>query len=260
MAERRKILIPTGAEDSGPLETPHFDTEAARTARPVVPLAGQSGDLGTLPQSVHYTQSEPARRARVSPWLVGLVILAAMSAGAAGALALDYYRNHKQDETQAAIQSSEAAVAPETSDAQPLKNNSAENRKVESPAAPATTNSNSAERSPSPASNASTAAVQIEKSPEPAAKPKPSASQPEHSAREERKPDERQPDAREARRERQREASNEEGSDDPDLRARNRRQRHPRDSEVRPDDVPPQIKRTTQELHRIREIFEGARP
>jgi cytoskeletal protein RodZ len=232
----------------------------------VVPLAGQSGELSPLPQSVHYTQSEPMRRARVSPWLVGLVILAAMSAGAAGALALDYYRNHKQEETQAAIQSSEAAVAPETSDAQPLKNPSEENRKVESPAA--TTNSNGAEHSSSPAPNASTTEAVVisnEKSAEPVAPTKSPAPRPEHASREERKPDvkqpdERQPDAREARHERQREVTNEEGSDDPNIRARARRQRHPRDMEIRPDDVPPQLKRTTQELHRIREIFEGTRP
>jgi hypothetical protein len=261
MTERRKILIPTGAEDAGPLETPHFDTEAARAARPVVPLAGQSGELGPLPQSVHYTQSEPVRRARISPWLVGLVILAAMSAGAAGALALDYYRNHKQEETQAAIQTSEAAVSPAPNDAQPLKNSSEESRKVESPAAPVTANSKSAEHTPSPAPNAATVAVvSTEKSPEPVARPKSPAPQPEHPAREERKPDERQPDAREARRERQREATNEEGDDDPNARARARRQRHPRDIETRPEDVPQQIRRTSQELHRIREIFEGPRP
>lgn len=254
-------MIPTGAEDEGPLETPHFDTEAARAARPVVPLAGQSGELSPVPQSVHYTQSEPVRRARVSPWLVGLVIVAAMSAGAAGALALDYYRNHKPEESQAAIQPSEAAVVPDASAAQPLKNPSEENRKVESPATPAKTNSNSAEHSPSPAPNASTVAVvSTEKSPEPVARPKSPAPQPEHSAREERKQDEKPPDAREARRERQREVTDEEGSDDPNMRARARRQRHPRDIEMRPEDVPPQLKRTTQELHRIREIFEGTRP
>lgn len=253
-------MIPTGAEDAEPLAAPHFDTEAARAARPVVPLAGQSGELGSTPQSVRYTQPAPVRRARISPWLVGLVIAAAMSAGAAGALALDYYRNHKQEETQAAIQSSNAAVAPGTNDAHAEKNPPTENRKIESPAAPATTNSNSAEHSPSPAPNASTAAVQSEKSPEPVARPKSPAPQPEPSAREERKQDERPPDAREARRERQREATNEEGSDDPNTRERARRQRHPRDLEIRPEDVPPQLKRTTQELHRIREIFEGTRP
>jgi hypothetical protein len=277
MAERRKILIPTGAEDAGPPETPHFDTEAARAARPVVPLAGQSGELDPLPQSVHYTQSEPVRRARISPWLVGLVIVAAMSAGAAGALALDYYRNHKQEATQAAIQPSNAAVVPDTSDARTDgKNPSEENRKVESEnrkaeslaAATATTNSNSVEHTPSPAPNASTTAAVVisnEKSAEPVARTKSSAPQPEHPAREERKPeakqpDERQPDAREARHERQREVYNEEGSDDPNIRARARRQRHPRDSDIRPDDISPQIRRTTQELHRIREIFEGPRP
>jgi hypothetical protein len=249
-------VIPTGAEDAGPLEAPHFDTEAARAARPVVPLAGQSGELGSTPQSVRYRQSAPVRRARVSPWLVGLVIIAAMSAGAAGALALDYYRNHKQEETQAAIQSSNAAVTPDPKDARAEKNPPAENRKVEPSAAPATTDSNSEEHAP----NASTAAVQSEKSPEPVARPKSPAPQPEPSAREERKQDEKQPDAREARRERQREATNEEGSDDPNTRERARRQRHPRDIEIRPEDVPPQLKRTTQELHRIREIFEGTRP
>jgi hypothetical protein len=261
MAERRKILIPTGAEDSGPLETPHFDTEAARAARPVVPLASPSGELEPLPQSVHFTQSEPVRRGRVSPWLLALVILAAMSVGAAGALALDYYRNHKHDEAQAAIQPSDAAIPTDAHPVQtpPLE----ENHNTASPAAPASINTKKDEQSPSPASNASTAAavVKTEKSPEPVARPKSPATQPERSAREERKQDERpQPDAREARREKQREAMNEEGPDDPDPRRPGRRQRHPRDPEIRPEDVPPQLKRANQELHRIREIFEGPRP
>jgi hypothetical protein len=261
MAERRKILIPTGAEDTGSLETPHFDTEATRSARPVVPLSAQSGDLGPLPQSVHYTQSEPVRRAKISPWLLGLVILAAMSAGAAGALALDYYRNHKHEETQAAIQPSDAAVATDASQTRPTENPLQENRQIASPASPASSNAKKAEASPSPAHEASTVAtVSTEKSPEPAARPKsPAATQPEHPAREERRQDERQPDSREARRERQREVTSEEGPDDPDPRRPGRR-RHGRDIEVRPEDVPPQVKRANQELHRIREIFEGTRP
>ncbi|MEA2174973.1 MAG: hypothetical protein QOD00_2565 [Blastocatellia bacterium] len=262
MAERRKILIPTGAEDTDSLETPHFDTEATRSARPVVPLSAESGDLGPLPQSVHYTQSEPVRRAKISPWLLGLVILAAMSAGAAGALALDYYRNHKHEETQAAIQPSDAAVAADTSGTRPTENPLQENRQIESPALPASSNAKKAAASPSPAHEASPAAatVSTEKSPEPAARPKsPAATQPEHPAREERRQDERQPDTREARRERQREVTSEEGPDDPDPRRPGRR-RHGRDIEVRPEDVPPQVKRANQELHRIREIFEGTRP
>jgi hypothetical protein len=261
MAERRKILIPTGADDTGSIETPHFDTEAARSARPVVPLSAQSGDLGPLPQSVHYTQSEPVRRAKFSPWLLGLVILAAMSAGAAGALALDYYRNHKHGETQAAIQPSDAAVATDTSGTRPTENPLQENRQIDSPAS---SNAKKVEASPSPAHETSTAVatVSTEKSPEPAARPKsPAASQPqpEHPAREDRRQDERPPDAREARRERQREVTSEEGPDDPDSRRPGRR-RHGRDIEVRPEDVPPQVKRANQELHRIREIFEGTRP
>jgi hypothetical protein len=229
----------------------------------VVPLAGQSGEFEPVPQSVHFTQSEPVGKSKVSPWLLGLVILAAMSVGAAGALALDYYRNYKHEEAQAAIQPSDAAVSTETRQAQPTIE---ETRQVETNAAataPAPVNADKAERASSNTAKTATVAntVPTEKSPEPVAKPRSPATQPERPAREERKQqDEKQAETREARRERQREVTDEEGTEDPDARARARRQRHPRDIEARPENVPPQLKRANQELHRIREIFEGTRP
>ncbi len=249
MAERRKILIPTGAEDDGPLETPHFDTEAAKAARPVVPLSAESGDLGPLPQSVHYTQSEPVSRAKVSPWLLSLIILAAMSAGAAGVLALDYYRNHKHTEAQEnVIQTSTATVATDTRAVAPEVGSAVEKRVEPAPVPAPTASPAKAEESPSP--------VETEKAPESKTKPKSSAeTSVEHSTS--RKSDEEQPAVK---RERQREAAADAPRpEDPDG-IKGKRQRHPRDIEVRPEDLPPQIRRAGQELHRIREIFEGTRP
>jgi hypothetical protein len=248
MAERRKILIPTGAEDDVSLETPHFDTEAAKAARPVVPLSAEGGDLGPLPQSVHYTQSEPVSRSKVSPWLLSLIILAAMSAGAAGALALDYYRNHKHMEAQEnVIQTTTATVATDARVAAPEVGSAVEKRVEPAPVPAPTASPAKAEPSPSPA--------EIEKSVEDKPKTKSSATTAvEHSTS--RKSDEEQPVVK---RERQRETADAPRPEDPDG-IRGKRQRHPRDVEVRPEDLPPQIRRAGQELHRIREIFEGTRP
>lgn len=259
MEDRRKIVIPTGAEEAEPLETPHFDTEAARAARPVVPLAATPAlsDAELPPRSVHYTQSELPPRTRLSPWLLSLVILAAMSVGAALALALDYYRNHKSEdarpETHEVAQPSGATVVPDT---RPAEKPIEQTRVVEPAAERAPVSMTRAQESPSPTPAPSAPVTATQKSPDAVARPKPGATV--TPAREERKQDEPQTVARETRREKP--PKDEEAQNDTEARRQARKQRRPQEIEVGPDSVTPQIKRASQELHRIREIFEGTRP
>jgi hypothetical protein len=102
MAERRKIVIQTGAEPDVPLPTPHFDAEATLTARPVVPLTDQEA------QQISYG-NYPGRVAAAKPFwkrpaLLALIVLVAVGIGVAAGLTIGIYRNR---------QASESAVATE---------------------------------------------------------------------------------------------------------------------------------------------------
>src|SRR5687767_11017290 len=86
MADRRKIVIPTGVNPDAPLPAPHFDAEATMTARPVVPLTDQeiryAAVAGGGPKSFW-------RR----PVLLALVALVAIGVGVAAGFAIGLYRN-----------------------------------------------------------------------------------------------------------------------------------------------------------------------
>lgn len=89
MAERRKIVIETGAEPSQPLPTPHFDAEATMTARPVVPLT----DHETYRTNYGDYAAGPAKPFWKRPALLIPVILAAVGIGIAAGFAIGMYRN-----------------------------------------------------------------------------------------------------------------------------------------------------------------------
>lgn len=89
MAERRKIVIETGAEPSEPLPTPHFDTEATLTARPVVPLTDQE----TYRTNHGGYAARPAKPFWKRPVLLIPIILAAVGIGIAAGFAIGMYRN-----------------------------------------------------------------------------------------------------------------------------------------------------------------------
>lgn len=84
MAERRKIIIETGAGE--PLSTPHFDAEATLTARPVVPLTDQEAHRASY-------AAAPARAFWKRPALLIPIILAAVGIGIAAGFAIGIYRN-----------------------------------------------------------------------------------------------------------------------------------------------------------------------
>jgi type IV secretory pathway VirB10-like protein len=96
MAERRKIIIQTGAAPDEPLPTPHFDAEATMTARPVVPLSDQES------QQAHYGNYAGRNAAKPfwkRPALLALIVLVAVGIGVAAGLAIGIYRNRNAAET-----------------------------------------------------------------------------------------------------------------------------------------------------------------
>jgi hypothetical protein len=96
MEERRKIIIPTGADPEETLATPHFDAEATLSARPVVPLSEQAA-----PQNAYAMPRGPgaASPAGASPWkrsTLIFIVLAAVSIGVASGLAIGLYQTRRK--------------------------------------------------------------------------------------------------------------------------------------------------------------------
>jgi hypothetical protein len=77
MDERRKIIIPIGADPDSKSEQTYFDTQSRKDARPVVPL---SEDSTTGP-------AVPAARSRKRMLFVVILVAAVAAAGTAGAYA-----------------------------------------------------------------------------------------------------------------------------------------------------------------------------
>lgn len=252
MAERRKIIIETGAEPSEPLPTPHFDAEATLTARPVIPLTDQEtyrpnyGDYGARPAKPFWKR----------PALLIPIILAAVGIGIAAGFAIGLYRNRSV--TQPPVATAPAATTENTDLSQ----------KVEPPPA-----QEEAEVVPEPETRAPVTEEKEEKEEPEEKNSAPKVEERERSARDERRDDDneaRQPVVakppaatrekkpikvdeyeiedvraeRQAERERRRE----------ERRERRRRQRE--EGVV----VPRVIERGVRETDRIREIFEGRQP
>lgn len=248
MAERRKIIIQTGAEPGEPLPTPHFDAEATLTARPVVPLTDQEA------QQIHY--GNYAGRAGAKPFwkrpaLLALIVLAAVGVGIAAGLAIGVYRNRQTAETPVATTPSSTVEEAEV------------NQTVEQP-------------QPTPPTEQAKAAVPDEPEEETPAEPK--VEERERTVRNERKDDDnndarppvvvKPPVVREKKpvkideyviedgRGEARRAENEQRREERRAERRDRRRRG-REDDI---NIPRGIERGRREVDRIREIFEGRQP
>lgn len=242
MNERKKIVIPTGGDADDSLSTPHFDTEATLTARPVVPLAegvaGQAYDSGRLRTGKSW-----------NPLLLVLIVLGAVGLGVATGLAIGFYRNR---------QASAPPVASESS--APTQDINA--GKTVEPPAPI--------RMPLPTPQEEEARASI---PEVAEEPsiQPEDEKPERTASNERDDadDDRKatpPVVPENRRERDDTADedndNEERRAERQKRREERRERRRRERDLEePARFPRDIERAGREqINRIRDIFEGKQP
>jgi hypothetical protein len=241
MAERRKIIIQTGAEPDESLSTPHFDAEATMTARPVVPLTEQ--ESYPVRSGVHAAHAAAPFWKR--PALLALVVIVAAGIGVAAGLAIGIYRSGN-----AAAEAPAQSAPPSTAkNAEPVQT-------IEPPPTP----------------REERAAIPPEPEEEPAVKEpvdededdeRGRPARDERKDREEAKPpiirdkkraepaedtdadaDEVEREARRAERQRRREE-------------RRERRRRERDEEM---NIPRQIERAGRELDRIRDIFEGRQP
>lgn len=94
MEARRRIVIRTDGSIPEPLPAPHFDSDAAYSARPVRPLAGSDETY------VHARPPAIAPRKRSGLWAVALimVIVLAVGAGLAGGYGIAQYGSFNQPE------------------------------------------------------------------------------------------------------------------------------------------------------------------
>jgi hypothetical protein len=243
MAERRKIVIQTGAGPEEQLPTPHFDAEATLTARPVVPLTDQEA------YQMNYAARGAAKPFWRRPALLALIVLAAVSVGVAAGFAIGIYRNRN------------AAVTPVATAPSSTVQDTGGDEVVKPPA-------------PTPTPEQARAAIPDQPEEPPVVAPKDEPREP--TARNERKADEmearppveaKQPAAREKKPVKVDEYTIQEGSEESQAEREQRREerraerrenrRRGRDEEI---NVPRRIDRAAREVDRIREIFEGRQP
>lgn len=242
MEQRRKIVIPTGVEAEGELPTPHFDTEATLAARPVVPLS-ESAATEELAASHRIVVPTAGASSAVSIWkrsTLVLILLAAVGLGVAAGLGIGLYQNSRQRTSPAAAQPP-ASMQQETV-AQPTPA-----ARVPEPTpqptvqAPATTVDEARQDSAdTPSRDDKQVAQDVQREDEDERVPPPVVRDKPKTAP--------TTDARTDRR----------GRDEQKQDERPRRQRD--DDEDIPLNMPRSIDRARQEIHRIRDIFEGRRP
>jgi hypothetical protein len=253
MAERRKIIIQTGAAPDEPLPTPHFDAEATMTARPVVPLNDQESHQ--MPYG-NYAGRNAAKPFWKRPALLALIVLVAVGIGVAAGLAIGIYRNRN------------AAEAPIATTPSPTVEDANVGQTVEQPPTIPTEQTRAAVPADEPE----------ETTAEETAAAEPRVEERERTARNERRDDDDDDDARPpvatkppVVREKKpikvdeyviedgREARQAEKEQRREERRAERRERRRRGREDEMN-IPRGIERGRREVDRIREIFEGRQP
>ena len=232
--ERRRIIIPTGAQPDEPLPTPHFDAEATQTARRVVPLSEQ--DAARM-QYGNY-QARFAKPFWKRPAGIALIVLVAVGVGVAAGFAIVKYRNRQTTQTP-------VTSAPPTT----VENAKASPQTVEPP-------------QPTPETRV---AVPEKPAETPAEPNEPETARP---ARNNQKDDDQEatpPVVRDNKRDKKNENDDDqvtdEGQAERERRREERRDARRRQREEERTDIPRQIDRAGRQINnRIREIFEGKQP
>ncbi|HEX8098068.1 MAG TPA: hypothetical protein VF507_08530 [Pyrinomonadaceae bacterium] len=236
MEDRRKINIPLGAEQQVEPDAPKFDAEeTVVAARRVEPLQAGVSAPGQVVYAPAPMVAAPPPRAGFPWWLLALVVLAAMSVGAAAALALNFYRNQRPQSAQSGAQPPRATASP-TPEVRPSPAESTSPKSTESP----THNSNNSpaeQPSPKEQERASESPAQKTEAPTPAAE--------RATAREPSEPKPKKSEETAAAEERKREKE---------------RRKREREGENEPNEAERQVNRANKEVQRIREIFEGKKP
>jgi hypothetical protein len=99
MELRRRIIIPTDGSIPEPLPTPHFDSDAAHSARPVRPLGYAEATTVDPRLAVHQAYaSRPNKRSRVLPVVIVFLIVLAGGGGLAGGYGIAHYNGSNTPE------------------------------------------------------------------------------------------------------------------------------------------------------------------
>jgi hypothetical protein len=260
MEEKDKIIISTGHEPEEGLETPHFDAEETLlAARPVVPLTEEAIEAArsTSRRStrVEFTAQPLSKRIPV----LALVIIAAVSVGLAGGLAIGLYQGRQHMTAPVTAQSSSTTTADTRLKQQPPAEE-ASNRQL-----PSIETVADRDQTAEPVVVSQTESGQIvvpEEAPETKESPQISdLPKPERETATDRKKIDEKPAPPPPAEPRKKAKDDRDGGDDDDgkkQKATRRRRAIERDRDY--GDAPPRIERAGQELNRIREIFEGSRP
>ncbi|MGB7925418.1 MAG: hypothetical protein WCF57_19425 [Pyrinomonadaceae bacterium] len=258
MEEKDKIVISTGHEPEDELETPHFDAEETLlAARPVVPLTQEA--IEASHSSVRAADGARPLAARRVP-VLALVIIAAVSVGLMSGLAIGLYQGRKQQPTTpVAAQPSSATTTVDTR----VQKSAEETASTQSSSVQTVAD---AQKNPEPVVVSQSESGQIvvpEEVPETSVNPRISElPKPERQAAPNRKtPDERDatPPPAATRRKVKDERADDDDGDKKQKSARRRRAVEP-ERDDRGDRGQRRVERATQELNRIRDIFEGSRP
>jgi hypothetical protein len=243
MAERKKIIIQTGANPDESLPTPHFDAEATLTARPVIPLSEQENFR--MQHGVYAAGVEKPFWKR--PALLALIVLVAVGVGVAAGLAIGIYKNRS------AAQTPVASAPPSTT---------VENAKVDQPVVEQSV------PAPTQQARADVPETPVETPAEPKAEERERTVRNDErtAARNERKSDDNEVSppiiVRDRKRDRRTDDDDDEALNDRqaerERRRDDRRERRRRGRDEDAMDIPRQIERAGR--NRIREIFEGRQP
>jgi hypothetical protein len=254
MEQKDKIIISTGHEPEEMLETPHFDAEETLlAARPVVPLTEEAVKASHNSMRAANAATPLARRIPI----LALVIIAAVSVGLAGGLAIGLYKGRQQQKmTPASAQPSSTATTVDTRLQKP-----AEQTGKTQPSTVQTVAEVDRKSEPVVVSQSESGQIVVpEEVPETTANPQISdMPKPEKQAAPDRKtPDERAAPLPATKRKKAQDVSA--GDDDSDKKQKSARRRRAVEQDRDDDDGQRRIERAGQELNRIRDIFEGARP
>ncbi len=237
MEERHKIIIPTGADPDAALSQPFFNTEATRAARPVVPLPETDAP---------HNQAASTSAPRARRWaILAPLITAAVGIGVAAGLAISSYQRRQQPQ-QAETSVAVRPVAVKAPTTLPWTHTPEEILADEEMLASAPETGEAQGQTPEQTPVETRVREEADRDKE------------RREARDEKRA-EKQED-RHDRRQDEDDRANEARDDDRDRRRQGREQRRGRRNSQRDDDEDlPQdpIRRTRDEVHRIREIFEG---
>jgi hypothetical protein len=243
MEERRKIVVPLGAEP----ETPHFDAEETLlSARPVVPIT--HAESAPIFKNTAAAQTRPPFYRR--SLFLSLIVIAAVGIGLAAGLAIARYRY---------LQRSAAPVAQQPAQAQPAANDTRTTATVQTPKDepvihPALPEVKTEEKTTvDAAAGADESARATTTAPEVKTKAQESSTDRKDEDKDDNVKTATPPPAQ---RDRKRTSDDEnDESSAPRAQRRERRVRNRSDDDT--VDIPRRMERASEQINRIREIFEG---